>query len=68
MKNDVENRLETLKKDIRYHNRLYHIEARPEISDYQFDMLMKELENLEEKYPQFLTTDSPTQCIGSDCI
>ncbi len=68
MENSIENKIKALRKYIRYHNRLYHIESKPEISDYEFDVLMRELEDLEYHYPHLITTDSPTQVIGPDCI
>lgn len=58
--------IEKLRKEIEYHNRKYYIENRPVISDYEFDRLMRELQELEAQYPQFITPDSPTQRVGSD--
>lgn len=46
------------------HNRLYYQEAKPEISDYEFDQLMKELEELEAAHPELQTPDSPTRRVG----
>lgn len=62
----VKERIEKLRKEIEYHNRKYYIENKPVISDYEFDQLMRELQELEEQYPQFKTPDSPTQRVGSD--
>lgn len=53
-----------LRSEIERHNRLYYAEARPEISDYEFDMLLKELEALENKFPDLAAPDSPTQRVG----
>ena len=47
-------------------NRSYYVDNAPILSDYDFDMLLKELEALEKEYPEFLTPDSPTQKVGSD--
>lgn len=58
-------RIKELREEIRYHNKKYFVENQPEISDYKFDQLVKELEALEEAYPQFITQDSPTQRVGS---
>ncbi len=49
---------------IRHHERKYFVEAAPEISDFEFDGLMKELQDLEEKHPELRTPDSPTQRVG----
>ena len=53
-----------LRRFIEHHNDLYYIEARPEISDREFDRLMKELEDLEAAHPELVTPDSPTQRPG----
>ncbi|MSR77540.1 MAG: NAD-dependent DNA ligase LigA, partial [Candidatus Omnitrophica bacterium] len=53
-----------LRKEIEKHNRLYYEEARPEISDFEFDILMKQLVDLETKFPDLLTPDSPSQRVG----
>lgn len=47
-------------------NRRYYVDNAPTLSDYEFDMLMKELEDLEKEYPELRTPDSPTQRVGSD--
>lgn len=56
--------IENLKKQIRYHNDLYYNKDNPEISDYEYDMLNKRLKELELKYPELVTKDSPTQNVG----
>ena len=53
-----------LRKELDHHNYLYYVEARPEISDKQFDQLMQELEELEAAHPELATPDSPTQRVG----
>ena len=58
-------RIEQLKADINHHNYRYHVLDSPEVSDAEFDQLVRELKLLEEKYPQFLTPDSPTQRVGA---
>jgi len=60
-KEDADNRAETLRKEIRYHDRKYYIENDPEISDHEYDMLVKELEAIEQRFPDLITEDSPTQ-------
>ena len=62
----VEERIEKLRRLIRYHDRKYYIEAAPEISDYEYDMLVGELRKLEEKHPELITPDSPTQRVGGE--
>lgn len=65
-KKQVEKLIKDLRKEIIYHNKLYYQEAKPEISDFEFDMLLLRLKNLEQEYPEFATEDSPTQKIISD--
>lgn len=59
-----ENRIKQLRELINYYRHLYHTEDKEEISPEALDSLKKELFDLEEKYPQFVTKDSPTQRIG----
>ena len=47
-------------------SRRYYVENMPTMSDYEFDMLLKELEALEAEYPELVSPDSPTQKVGSD--
>ena len=61
----VKERIEHLRAEINYHNYRYYVLDSPEISDAEYDELMRELGQLEEKYPQFLTPDSPTQRVGA---
>ncbi len=63
-KQEVKQRINRLKKLIDYHRRLYHIQDRQEISEFALDSLKKELFDLEQQYPEFVTKDSPTQRIG----
>jgi DNA ligase (NAD+) len=60
----IKEKIEELRKIIRYHDYKYYIENQPEISDYEYDKLMRELIELEKKYPQFITPDSPTQRVA----
>ncbi len=55
-----------LRKEIDEHNYRYYVLAQPEISDYDFDMKLRELEKLEAAFPQFSDPDSPTRRVGSD--
>lgn len=53
-----------LRAQIEYHNNLYYNEDQPEISDYEYDLLTRELRALEKEFPELLTADSPTQKVG----
>ena len=67
MKLDVQQaqeRIETLRRQIDYHNHRYYVLDAPEISDAEFDALMAELRALEEAFPELITPDSPTQRVG----
>lgn len=63
-KEEAKKRIDKLKKLINRHRYLYHVLDRPEISDEALDSLKHELYQLEQKYPEFLTADSPTQRVG----
>ncbi|HQM55663.1 MAG TPA: NAD-dependent DNA ligase LigA, partial [Anaerolineaceae bacterium] len=54
-----------LRREINFHNYRYHVLEEPVISDYEYDMMMKRLRELEETNPELITPDSPTQRIGS---
>jgi DNA ligase (NAD+) len=62
---DAAARAEQLRRDIERHNRLYYNEARPEISDAEYDDLFRELQKLEADHPGLATPDSPTHRVGS---
>ncbi|NLH60914.1 MAG: NAD-dependent DNA ligase LigA [Ignavibacteriales bacterium] len=68
MHQEIINKAEQLKKEIAEHEYKYYVLAEPAISDYEFDMLVKELEKLESEYPALITPDSPTRRIGKDLI
>lgn len=57
-------RIAFLSRELERHNRLYYVEARPEISDYDYDQLMKELQRLEREHPALALPNSPTQRVG----
>ena len=59
-------RIQELRNMINEANRRYYVENSPTLSDYEFDMLLKELEALEDEHPELKTGDSPTQRVGSD--
>ena len=58
-------RIEKLRTEIDHHNYRYYVLDSPEISDAEYDELMRELQELEAEFPQFLTPDSPTQRVGA---
>ena len=67
MTNDsIQNQVEVLREQICYHERKYFIDDQPEISDREYDRLMKELERLEATHPELVTPDSPTQRVGGE--
>ena len=57
-------RYKELKATILYHNDRYYNQDSPEITDYEYDMMMQELKGLEQKHPEYITSDSPTQKVG----
>lgn len=61
---DIKQKIEDLRQKILYHNDLYYNQDNPEISDYEYDMMMQELKRLETDHPEFITADSPTQKVG----
>jgi len=65
-KPEVKARIEKLRSEIETHNYNYYVLSNPLISDFEYDLLINELDTLEKKYPEFLTDDSPTRRVGSD--
>ena len=63
-KKEAKERIEYLRKETAYHAKRYYDEDNPEISDFEYDMLMLELRNLEKEYPEFISEDSLTQKVG----
>lgn len=61
---DEKQRLEELKKTLEYHIDRYYNQDSPEITDYEYDMMMQELKKLEQEHPEWITPDSPTQRVG----
>jgi len=62
----AKHRIEQLKAILWENSRLYYVENAPTMSDYEYDQLMHELEDLEKQYPEYATPDSPTRKVGSD--
>jgi DNA ligase (NAD+) len=60
--------IEKLRAELERHNRLYYLDAAPEISDYDFDGLLRKLQDLEEKHPEFYDANSPTARVGGQPI
>jgi DNA ligase (NAD+) len=63
---EAKERIDILRKEIAEHNNSYYIRNQPTISDFEFDLLMNELDTLEKKFPQFISENSPTRKVGSD--
>jgi len=63
-KKQAKERIEELRKQVEYYAKKYYDDDKPEISDFEYDMLMVELRNLENDYPEFKTSDSLTQKVG----
>ncbi len=64
----VKERIQQLTKELSHHAKLYYTFDTPEISDYEYDMLMVELRKLESEYPEFALPDSPTQRVGGKVL
>ena len=63
-KKEAQKRIKELVKEINYHNKRYYVNDNPEISDYDYDMLMQELKKLEAEFPELVTDNSPTRKVG----
>ncbi len=61
---EAKKRVAQLTKEIRHHNELYYNQDSPEISDFEYDALTRELKAIEKEYPELITPDSPTQKVG----
>src|SRR5271170_5290814 len=59
-------RIQQLRKQIEHHNELYFLKNKPAISDQEYDALMKELIDLEQKHPELASPDSPSQRVGGE--
>ncbi len=66
MDNLFKNRIDFLRQEIIKHNKLYYENDAPQISDSEYDVLFRELRDLEKNFPQFISPDSPTQKVGSN--
>jgi len=61
---DINDQITKLREEIRYHDRLYYVLDKPEISDAEYDKLYRKLEDMENVHPELVTPDSPTQRVG----
>jgi len=66
MSKNLKEKVERLREIIRYHEHKYYVENAPEITDHEFDELMRELEAIERAHPELITPDSPTQRVGGE--
>ena len=62
---DIKSRAEVLRRQLNFHNYRYYVLDSPEISDIEYDRLLRELTGLEKQYPELVTPDSPTQRVGA---
>ncbi len=65
---DARKRVEELSAALKYHNKKYYIEDAPEIEDFEYDAMLRELETLEKQFPELLREDSPTQTVGGAAL
>jgi DNA ligase (NAD+) len=61
---DIQKKIQKLRSELQKHDYLYYVQARPQISDHQYDLLLKQLQALESEHPELITPDSPTQRVG----
>ncbi len=62
----IKDKINSLTRQINAHNHKYYVDNAPEISDFEFDTLLRTLQDLEQQYPQYASAASPTQRVGSD--
>jgi DNA ligase (NAD+) len=65
-KSEIKEEIDRLIREIEFHNHLYYIESKPQISDYEFDIMLKRLQDLENEHPEFAYSYSPTKRVGGD--
>ena len=65
---EIQNRIQYLTDTLNYHNKKYYVDDAPEISDFEFDAMLVELEKLEEEYPQYKLANSPTMRVGGEAV
>lgn len=64
----AEKKISELSETLKYHNKKYYLEDSPEIEDFEYDAMMRELEDLEKEYPQLAQEDSPTKMVGGAAL
>ena len=64
--NQIETKIKTLRREVELHNYRYYVLSEPTISDHDFDMQLKELQTLEDAYPEYADPHSPTRRVGSE--
>jgi len=65
-KSEAKERIDVLRKEIEEHNNKYYVLNQPSVSDFEYDLLLNELDTLEKKFPEFMSEKSPTRHVGSD--
>ena len=65
-KSEAKTRIDILRKELEEHNNRYYVLNQPSISDFEYDILLNELDTLEKKFPEFISENSPTRHVGSD--
>jgi len=65
-RSEAKERIDSLRREIEQHNNRYYVLTQPSISDFEYDLLLNELNVLEKKFPEFITGNSPTRNVGSD--
>lgn len=65
---EIKRRAQELREQLNYHNNRYYVQDNPEISDYEYDMMLRELEQIEAANPELITPDSPTQRVGGQAV
>ena len=63
---DIQQQIKTLSEELRQHNYNYYVLDNPTISDYEFDIKLKQLQELEAQHPEFAEADSPTKRVGGE--
>ena len=64
----MQQKIKELTEKLKYYSKKYYVDDEPEISDYEYDMMLRELSALEKEYPQFKLPDSPTERVGGEAI
>ena len=65
---EAEKQISQLREQLAYHGQKYYVEDAPEIEDYEYDQLYRQLEELEAQFPQLVSSDSPTQKVGGPAL